>query len=108
MISCQRQTTAASSSRRDIRLHLDCRAIPSRSPRYNLRTLTRAHLLTYQADVRTEPIGRETQALRIRAVKRLYGHLVAQGHLLLDPTEGIQEISRRQALARPILSTSET
>ncbi len=72
-----------------------------------LRTLTRARLLAYQTDVRTEPIGRETQALRIRAVKRLYAYLVTQGHLLLDPTEGIQEISRRQALPKPILSTSE-
>lgn len=72
----------------------------------DLRTLTRARLLMYQTDVRTEPIGRETQALRIRAVKRLYGHLVAEGHLLLDPTEGIQEISRRQALPKSVLSTS--
>jgi integrase/recombinase XerD len=73
----------------------------------DLRALTRARLLAYQGDVRGEPISRETQALRIRAVKRLYGHLVAQGHLLLDPTEGIQEISRRQALPKPILSATE-
>src|SRR5882757_1204402 len=73
----------------------------------DLRALTRARLLAYQGDVRSEPISRETQALRIRAVKRLYGHLVAQGHLLLDPTEGIQEISRRQALPKPILSATE-
>jgi hypothetical protein len=32
---------------------------------------------------------------------------MAQGHLLLDPTEGIQEISRRQALPKPVLSTTE-
>lgn len=74
----------------------------------DLRVITRAGLLSYQADIRAQPIGRETQALRIRAVKRLYGHLVNQGHLLLDPTEGIQEISRRQALPKPVLSTSET
>lgn len=73
----------------------------------DLRAMTRARLLVYQTDIRKEPISRETQALRIRAVKRLYGHLVAQGHLLLDPTEGIQEISRRQALPKPILSTTE-
>lgn len=73
----------------------------------DLRALTRARLLAYQGDVRREPISRETQALRIRAVKRLYGHLVAQGHLLLDPTEGIQEISRRHTLPKPVLSTSE-
>jgi integrase/recombinase XerD len=73
----------------------------------DLRTLTRARLLVYQTAVRSERIGPETQALRIRAVKRLYGYLVTQGHLLLDPTEGIQEISRRQALPKPVLSTSE-
>lgn len=73
----------------------------------DLRALTRARVLAYQGDVRGEPISRETQALRIRAVKRLYGYLVAQGHLLLDPTEGIQEISRRHTLPKPVLSKSE-
>jgi len=48
----------------------------------DLRAITRARLLVYQTDIRKEPISRETQALRIRAVKRLYGHLVAQGHLV--------------------------
>jgi integrase/recombinase XerD len=73
----------------------------------DLRGVTRAQLLAYQLHVRGEPIRRETQALRIRAVKRLYGHLVTQGHLLLDPAEGIQEISRRQALPRPVLTPGE-
>ena len=73
----------------------------------DLRALSQARLLTYQIDVRREPISRETQALRIRAVKRLYGYLVAQGHLLLDPTEGLQEISRRHTLPKPVLSQAE-
>jgi integrase/recombinase XerD len=73
----------------------------------DLRGVTRQQLAAYQRDVRGEPIGRETQALRIRAVKRLYGHLVDQGHLLLDPTEGLQEISRRQTLPRPVLTPAE-
>jgi integrase/recombinase XerD len=73
----------------------------------DLRALSRARLLGYQADVRREPISRETQALRIRAVKRLYGYLVEEGHLLLDPTEGLQEISRRNALPKPVLSLME-
>lgn len=73
----------------------------------DLRAITRACLLAYQGYVHAESISRETQALRIRAVKRLYGYLVAQGHLLLDPTEGIQEISRRQSLPRPVLSEPE-
>ena len=75
--------------------------------RDDLRALTRDHIRAYQVQVRSEPIGRETQALRLRAVKRLYGHLVDQGHLLLDPTEGIQEVSRREALPRPILTRAE-
>jgi integrase/recombinase XerD len=73
----------------------------------DLRALSRERLLAYQIHVRREPISRETQALRIRAVKRLYGYLVEQGHLLLDPTEGLQEISRRHTLPRPVLSLAE-
>src|SRR5688572_31483158 len=73
----------------------------------DLRTVTRARVQDYQHYVRTESISRETQALRLRAVKRLYGYLVEQGHLLLDPTEGIQEISRKQSLPRPVLTENE-
>jgi integrase/recombinase XerD len=73
----------------------------------DLRAVSRARLLTYQIDVRREPISRETQALRIRAVKRLYGYLVTQGHMLLDPTDGLQEISRRHTLPKPVLSQME-
>jgi integrase/recombinase XerD len=73
----------------------------------DLRALSRARLLAYQSDLRQEPISRETQALRIRAVKRLYGYLVKEGHLLLDPTEGLQEISRRHTLPKPVLSKTE-
>jgi integrase/recombinase XerD len=73
----------------------------------DLRALSRARLLAYQTDVSREPISRETQALRIRAVKRLYGYLVKEGHLLLDPTEGLQEITRRHTLPKPVLSQAE-
>lgn len=73
----------------------------------DLRTVTHARILDYQAYVRSEPIGPESQALRIRAVKRLYGYLVTQSQLLLDPTEGIQEISRRHKLPRPVLTNGE-
>ncbi|WP_158755830.1 tyrosine-type recombinase/integrase [Dyella sp. S184] len=73
----------------------------------DLRTVTRAHIGSYQAHVRQEPIQRETQALRLRAVKRLYQYLITDGRLLLDPTEGVKEISRRRALPRPILGPRE-
>lgn len=74
---------------------------------YDLRALTREQIRAYELHVRGEPISRETQALRLRALKRLYNHLVEQGQLLLDPTEGIQEISRREALPKPVLTQAE-
>ncbi len=73
----------------------------------DLRQLSQQDIRDYQAAVKQQPIGRETQALRIRAVKRLFNHLVDQTIILLDPTEGIQEVSRREKLPRPILSKKE-
>ena len=73
----------------------------------DLRQLTKTHLLAYQAHVRKQPIKPETQALRIRAIKRLFGHLIESGKLVIDPTEGIQEISRRNRLPRPVLTPTE-
>ncbi len=74
---------------------------------YDLRKLSQQDIRDYQAAVKQQPISRETQALRLRAVKRLFNHLVEQTIILLDPTEGIQEISRREKLPRPILSQKE-
>jgi integrase/recombinase XerD len=76
-------------------------------PLPDLRQITKAHVLAYQEHVRRAPIAPETQALRLRAVKRLFGHLVEQAQLLLDPTEGIREISRRHKLPRPVLTQTE-
>ena len=76
-------------------------------PMNDLRQLTKTHLLAYQAHVRKQPIKPETQALRIRAIKRLFGHLIESGKLVIDPTEGIQEISRRNRLPRPVLTPTE-
>jgi len=74
---------------------------------HDLRQVTRSHILTYQLHVRGESIARETQALRLRAVKRLYQHLINEGRLIVDPTEGVQEVSRRQVLPRAVLSVAE-
>jgi len=74
---------------------------------YDLRQVTRQDIRDYQAQVKQEAIGRETQATRIRAVKRLFNHLVDRAVILLDPTEGIQEVSRKETLPRPILSRRE-
>jgi integrase/recombinase XerD len=74
---------------------------------HDLRRVSRAQMRAYQAHVREKPLSRETQALRLRAVKRLYQYLTAEGLLVLDPTDGIQEISRIKKLPRPILSLCE-
>lgn len=74
---------------------------------HDLRKLTKQDIRDYQVYVRQEPIGRETQALRIRGVKRLFNHLVDQATILLDPTEGIQEVSRKEKLPRPVLTNTE-
>ncbi len=73
----------------------------------DLRALARQDIRDYQAAVKQAPIGRETQALRLRAVKRLFNHLVDTAVILLDPTEGIQEVSRRETLPRPVLTQTE-
>jgi integrase/recombinase XerD len=73
----------------------------------DLRHVTKAHVLDYQRHVRKQPLALETQALRLRAIKRLFGHLIENGKLVLDPTEGIQEISHRNRLPRPVLTLTE-
>lgn len=73
----------------------------------DLRSVTRAQLQAYQAEVRRQPLSAETQALRLRAVKRLFEYLADQAVLLINPAEGLREISRRQKLPRPVLTKSE-
>jgi site-specific recombinase XerD len=74
---------------------------------YDLRQLSQQDIRDYQTAVKQQSIALETQALRIRAVKRLFNHLVDQSIILLDPTEGIQEVSRKEKLPRPILTKKE-
>jgi len=73
----------------------------------DLRQITRAHVDAYQRHVRSEHIGVECQALRLRAVKRLFGHLTEAGRLIFDPTEHVVEMRRRDRLPRPVLTAKE-
>lgn len=73
----------------------------------DLRTMTRAHLDAYQAFVRTEPIGIECQALRIRAVKRLFEHLTDAGQLVFNPAAHLVEVRRRDRLPKPVATVRE-
>lgn len=73
----------------------------------DLRAVTEAHLQAYRRRVYRQPISRVTQDLRIRAVKRLFDHLVADQVLLLNPARTIAPAKARQTLPRPIPSQAE-
>jgi site-specific recombinase XerD len=79
----------------------------SRSLLDDLRRITRADIDAYQAYVRTEPIGAETRAIRLRAVKRLFDHLVREGRLLLHPADHVVEIRRKDRLPKAVLSVKQ-
>jgi integrase/recombinase XerD len=57
--------------------------------------------------VQREPIGVETRALRLRAVKRLFDHLTASGQLLVHPAEHVVEIRRKDRLPRSVLTLKQ-
>ena len=73
----------------------------------DLRRVTRDDIDSYQRYIRSEPIGNETQALRLRAVKRLFDHLTAAGQLLLHPAEHVIEIRRRDRLPKAVLTVKQ-
>jgi site-specific recombinase XerD len=73
----------------------------------DLRRLTRAHIDEYQRHVRAEPIGVESKSLRLRAVRRLFEHLAADGQLVFNPAEHVVTMRRRERLPRPVLTVKE-
>ena len=73
----------------------------------DLRTLTRPALERYAAHVMAMPVSRPTQALRLRALKRLFASLVEGNHLLLDPAAGLRDPEAGHRLPRPILTQAE-
>ena len=73
----------------------------------DLRRVSRADIDEYQAYVRGEPIGIETKALRLRAVKRLFDHLTDAGELLLHPAEHIVELRRKDRLPAAVLTVKQ-
>ena len=73
----------------------------------DLRRVTRADVDTYQRYVQGEPIGVESKALRLRAVKRLFDHLTASGQLLVHPAEHVVELRRKDRLPRSVLTRKQ-
>jgi integrase/recombinase XerD len=61
----------------------------------------------YQAMVMDKDLAMETQGLRIRPVKRFFGYLLETHRLLIDPTEGIVEVTRKGRKMPPVLTIDE-
>ena len=55
----------------------------------------------------SEPIALESKALKIRPVKRLFEYLTDTHRLLINPTEGIVETSRRNKKRGTVLTIDE-
>ncbi len=80
---------------------LNHRSIP------DIRQVTHQNILDYQEDVSKQSVAPETQALRIRAVKRLFEHLMEHNHLLINPCERIRETPKGRRLPKEILTQKE-
>ena len=73
----------------------------------DLRQITRKTICDYQAALADEPIKAETRATKIRAVKRLFEYLTGRHMLLINPTEGIVEVSRKNRKIGVVLTIEE-
>jgi integrase/recombinase XerD len=73
----------------------------------DLRKVTHQVILDYQEKVMQEPVSMETKALKIRPVKRLFEHLAETHRLLINPTEGIVETSRKRRKLGTVLTVEE-
>jgi integrase/recombinase XerD len=61
----------------------------------------------YQERIMAKNLAMETQGLFIRPVKRLFSYLIETHRLLIDPTEGIIEVTRKGRKMSPVLTIDE-
>ena len=73
----------------------------------DIKTISREVIRDYQEMVMDKDLAMETQGLRIRPVKRFFGYLLETHRLLIDPTEGIVEVTRKGRKMPPILTIDE-
>lgn len=73
----------------------------------DIKTINRAVIRDYQAMVMDKDLAEETRGLRIRPVKRFFGYLLETHRLLIDPTEGIVEVTRKGRKMPPVLTIDE-
>ncbi len=76
-------------------------------PITDLRQVTREIINDYHASVMALDLATESKAIRIRAVKRLFEYLTETHRLLINPAEGIVEISRKHRPIGTVLTTNE-
>ncbi len=73
----------------------------------DLRAVTHQQILDYQDRISEQPLAPQTQALRIRAVKRLFEHLTDANLLLMNPAQSIIETPVQGRLPKEILTQEE-
>ena len=73
----------------------------------DIRKVTHEVIRKYQQTVAAQPIASESKALKIRPVKRLFEYLVKSHKLLINPTEGIVETTRKNRKIGHVLKVEE-
>lgn len=73
----------------------------------DLRQVTRRVVLDYQESLSLEKTALETKASKIRSIKRFFEYLVDENKLLINPAEGIIEISRKHRKVGITLTVTE-
>jgi integrase/recombinase XerD len=73
----------------------------------DLRTVNRQVIQDYKQAVMDQNNSRETKALKLRPVKRLFEYLLKNNRLLLNPTEGLVETCRKNRKIQPVLTVQE-
>jgi len=74
---------------------------------HDIRKITHQDILDYQEVISRQSVAPETRALRIRALKRLFEHLIDHNHLLLNPCDRIIETPKSRRLPRAVLTQKE-
>ena len=73
----------------------------------DLKKVNHQMIRGYQERVMARDLAMETRGLMIRPVKRFFGYLLETHRLLIDPTEGIVEVTRQGRKMPPVLSIDE-
>ncbi|MGD9160629.1 MAG: tyrosine-type recombinase/integrase [Desulfobacteraceae bacterium] len=73
----------------------------------DLREVTKQVIDDYHEKVMSEPIAMESKAIKVRPVKRLFEYLTENHKLLINPTEGIVETSRKNRKPGTVLTLDE-